>query len=79
LEIRIVLYLEDNKLAIQDVDNRLKDIMDSLQGRAGGPKSEHTLRAIIPNDRQVFRVIIEKKEPPKQSRGWGHLTIRYCK
>jgi hypothetical protein len=76
LELDIVLYLEDEKLLIHDLDNRLKDIMDALQGRAGGSKATPTLPPIIPNDRQIYRVVIEKKKPPKQSHGLGHLTIR---
>lgn len=76
LEIAVRLYLPNAALTSNDVDNRLKDILDAVQGRAGGSKRIRTLRAIVPNDRQVFRVIIEKALPPKQSRGLGHLTIR---
>jgi Holliday junction resolvase RusA-like endonuclease len=76
LELQIILYQEDAKLAIHDLDNRLKDIMDALQGRAGGSKAKPTLPPIIPNDRQIYRVLIEKNNPPKQSRGLGRITIR---
>jgi Holliday junction resolvase RusA-like endonuclease len=76
LEIHVRLYLKSDALTAHDVDNRLKDILDALQGRAGGPKTEHRLRPIIPNDKQVYRVIIEKEAPPKQSRGLGHLLVR---
>ena len=76
LEVVVRLYISGSALAIHDVDNRLKDILDALQGRAGGPKARRSLLPIIPNDRQVYRVIIEKAEPPHQSRGFGHLTIR---
>ena len=61
---------------MHDVDNRLKDIMDALQGRAGGPKNRKPLIPTITNDNQIYRVIIEKLAPPKQSHGLGHLTIR---
>lgn len=76
LEIRVRLYIEGAALAMHDVDNRLKDIMDALQGRAGGSKAKRRIVAIIPNDRQIYRVIMEKGPPPKQSHGLGHLTIR---
>lgn len=76
LELIITLYLDETGLTLHDVDNRLKDIMDALQGRAGGPKSTHHLKPIIPNDHQVFRVIVEKMLPPRQSRGMGHLVVR---
>lgn len=75
LEVAVRLYLEGTGLEINDVDNRLKDILDALQGRAGGPKNRRGLEPIIPNDHQVFRVVIEKALPPKQSGGFGHLKV----
>ena len=79
LELIITLYLDEIGLRFHDVDNRLKDIMDALQGKAGGPKSKRPLKPIIPNDHQVFRVAIEKMLPPGQSHGMGHLVIRKYK
>lgn len=79
LELIITLYLDETGLRFHDVDNRLKDIMDALQGRAGGPKSIRRLTPIIPNDHQVFRVSIEKMLPPGQSLGMGHLSIKKYK
>jgi Holliday junction resolvase RusA-like endonuclease len=76
LELSVTLYIPKRKLGWHDVDNRPKDIMDALQGRAGGPKNRRMIRAIIPNDNQIFRVTIEKRAPPPQSLGQGHLTIR---
>jgi Holliday junction resolvase RusA-like endonuclease len=75
LQLKVRLYLKDGPLFFHDLDNRLKDIMDALQGRAGGSKKVRTLSAIIPNDRQVFRIVIEKSIPPKQSKGFGHLLV----
>ena len=38
-EVVVLLYLTKGKRHdIHDVDNRLKDILDALQGRFGGPK-----------------------------------------
>jgi len=76
LEVEVRLYMNATALRLHDVDNRLKDILDALQGRAGGSKAKRNLAPIIPNDRQVYRVIMEKAVPPKQSHGLGHLTIR---
>ena len=76
VEVEIGLYFKVGALCWHDVDNRLKDVMDALQGRVGGSKAAHMLKPIIPNDRQIYRVVIEKREPPKQSRGHGHVTIR---
>jgi len=75
LEIKVILYLRDRTLLQHDVDNRLKDILDALQGRAGGPKKIRALEALIPNDRQVFRAVIEKRELKKMSPGQGQVTI----
>lgn len=81
LEVVLRLYFASNRAAeIHDVDNRLKDCLDALQARVGGSKAIRTLKPIIPNDRQVWRVLIEKDVAPKQSRGGlGHLTIRRYK
>lgn len=76
LEVHVRLYLDGTSLAWHDVDNRLKDILDALQGRAGGSKRERLLKPVIPNDRQVFRVSIENAVAPKQSRGLGHVFVR---
>jgi Holliday junction resolvase RusA-like endonuclease len=75
LELKVNLYMDEKSLSSYDIDNRLKDIMDALQGRAGGPKKFRYHSPIIPNDRQIYRVTIEKASPPKQSKGIGHLVI----
>lgn len=76
LEVAVLFYMPQSVLTANDVDNRLKDVLDAVQGRAGGSKRVRTLPPIVPNDRQIFRVIVEKQLPPKQSHGLGHLTIR---
>jgi Holliday junction resolvase RusA-like endonuclease len=77
LELDVRLYLTEDALVVHDVDNRLKDIMDALQGHVqGGGKKRRGLPALIPNDNQIYRVIVEKTAPPKQSHGQGHVTIR---
>jgi hypothetical protein len=76
LELDVTLYLRGRALGLHDVDNRLKDIMDALQGHVGGTGKKHrALPPLIPNDCQVFRVTIEKLAPPKQSRGLGHVVV----
>jgi len=77
LELEVRIYLTGAALAMHDVDNRLKDIMDALQGHVQGTgKKGRALPALIPNDSQVFRVTVEKLDPPGQSHGLGHVTIR---
>jgi hypothetical protein len=43
------------------------------------PRYESPLERLIPNDRQIYKVTIEKKRPPRQSHGLGHLQIRKYK
>jgi Holliday junction resolvase RusA-like endonuclease len=77
LELEVRIYLTKTALAMHDVDNRLKDIMDALQGHVQGTgKKGRALPALIPNDSQVFKVTVEKQYPPGQSHGLGHVTIR---
>jgi Holliday junction resolvase RusA-like endonuclease len=77
LEIAVRLYLKSPAVAIHDVDNRLKDILDALQGHVGGNKKKlRSLKPIIKNDCQIWRVVIQKAAPPWQSHGLGHLKIR---
>ena len=77
LSLEVRLYLNALALKFHDVDNRLTDIMDALQGKVGG-NGPHAplLKPLIPNDNQVFRATIEKSLPPGQSHGLGHLIIR---
>jgi Holliday junction resolvase RusA-like endonuclease len=80
LELDVRIYLTKPALVMHDVDNRLKDIMDALQGHVQGTgKKGRALPALIPNDNQIFRVIVEKQAPSKQSHGQGHVTIRAYK
>jgi hypothetical protein len=75
LSVEVRLYLRGRALEIHDVDNRLKDILDALQGRMGGSKAVRKFVPIIQNDRQVYRVVITKSLPPKQSLGLGHVVV----
>ena len=75
LAVEVKLYLRGRALESHDVDNRLKDILDALQGRMGGSKAVRKFVPIIQNDRQVYRVVITKSPPPKQSLGLGHVLV----
>ena len=76
LEIKVLLNLSNSQSMHHDIDNRLKDILDALQGRAGGTKGTPTLPPIIPNDNQIFRVFIEKTTRPKNKLSHGKLKLR---
>jgi Holliday junction resolvase RusA-like endonuclease len=78
LALTVQLYLPAGKLRSVDLDNRLKHIMDALQGRlaAEGKKGRRRKR-IIHNDFQIFRVVIEKcLQPRKRTASGGLLVIR---
>jgi len=78
-EVVVLLYLKKGKRHdIHDVDNRLKDILDALQARFGGPKSARRKSRLFENDRQVSRVVIEKQPIPKSlsDDAGGRLLIR---
>jgi len=76
LQLDIVLYFKNPAITFHDVDNRLKDIMDALQGRIGGSKKIRKYKPIVPNDSQIYRVVVEKKISPKQGHEMGHLVIK---
>lgn len=81
-EVVVLLYLKKGKRHdIHDVDNRLKDILDALQGRFGGPKSTRRKYRLFKDDRQVSRVVIEKQPIPKSlsDDAGGYLRIRRYK
>jgi hypothetical protein len=75
LEVHAIFYLKNPALRFHDLDNRLKDVMDALQGRLGGQKNIRNYPPIIPNDSQIFKVSAIKMLPPKQSHNFGHVKI----
>jgi Holliday junction resolvase RusA-like endonuclease len=69
LEVEILFHLRNPKLTILDLDNRLKDVLDALQGFIGEKGKSRALRPIIPNDNQIYRLIAEKRLAPKVNPG----------
>ncbi len=80
-ELSVRLYFLEPKLHMVDIDNRVKDILDALQGHIGGAGKKRRLgKRLIENDSQIFRIRAEKCLPPKQSSHMqGHLVIRKYK
>lgn len=79
VEVVVLLYLKKGKsLQVRDVDNRLKDILDALQGRFRDANVSRAKRRVMENDRQVCRVVMEKQKIPKalQADAGGRLLIR---
>lgn len=80
LAVSLRLYLPLRQLAKVDVDNRLKDVLDALQGQVsgGGKKLGRSRDHVIPNDAQVRRAAVEKLLRPSQAvnapGGWVTIT-----
>lgn len=80
LEVEVKLYMTRGKRHdIHDVDNRLKDILDALQGRFRGPGGKK-LR-LIENDNKICKASIEKRPTPKvfknrKENAGGRIVIR---
>ena len=76
LDVEVRFHLQGRKLTILDLDNRLKDVGDALQGfihdkGAGG------LKPIIPDDNQIYRFTAEKRLPSKRDlNALSTITIR---
>jgi Holliday junction resolvase RusA-like endonuclease len=75
LECEVVVFLSGTKMKFHDVDNLQKHIFDALQGRLGGPKARKRRPAILPNDYQIHRVVVEKREH-RSSKEHSRLIIR---
>lgn len=53
LAVSVILYFGNVAIRFHDVDNRLKDVLDALQGRMGGSKAVREHQPLIPNDSQI--------------------------
>lgn len=77
--VEVILYMDRGKRHdIHDIDNRLKDILDALQGAFRG--SGRKLR-LINNDNKICKATIEKRPTPKvfknkTENGGGRIVIR---
>jgi Holliday junction resolvase RusA-like endonuclease len=82
LAVDVVFYMRGTKrILINDIDNRLKDVLDALQGKFAG--KTHRKTRVIRNDNSVYRVLVEKRPVPKIYRNkkqdkapGGRLVIR---
>ncbi len=74
LELRISLYLGQRGLDVHETDERVKDIVDALEGRIAGRRSRRRIAPIVMSG-QVLRVILEKDTRVPRGRPLGQLTI----
>ncbi len=79
LELRVSIFLGQRLLDIHEVDERIKDIVDALEGRIAGRRSRRRIAPIVSTG-QVRRVILEKDTRTLRGRPYGILTIaRYLR
>ncbi len=76
LDVEVCFYLRGHKLTKLDLDNRLKQVGDALQGFIND-KGAGGRTPIIPNDNQIYRLTAEKRLPAKQNlEALSTITIR---
>lgn len=77
LEVLVRLHLQEPQLTKLDLDNRAQDILDALQGMIGEKGKSGKLKPVIPNDRQIYKLTLEKRKPPKANpTAKGSIEIR---
>lgn len=74
LELRISLYLGPRALDVHETEERVKDIVDALEGRIAGRRSRRRIAPIVTAG-QVLRVILEKDARVPRGRPLGVLTV----
>ncbi len=75
VEIRIGLAIGDRPLEIHEIDDRVKDTLDALEGRIAGPRSRRRIAPIIPDADQIRRIVIEKAPRGGRGRAVGQVAI----
>ena len=73
LELRVSLF-GPRDLDIHEVDERVKDIVDALEGRIAGRRSRRRIAPIVSSG-QIQRVILERDTRTLRGRPLGLLTL----
>ena len=74
LEMRVTLYLGGRQLDVHEIDERVKDIVDALEGRIAGRRSRRRIAPIVASG-QILRIILEKEGRVPRGRPLGLLSI----
>jgi len=74
LELRLSLFLGQRDLDVHDTDERVKDVVDALEGRIAGRRSRRRIAPIVSSG-QVRRIILEKDTRSLRGRPFAQLTI----
>ena len=74
LELRVSIFLPNRPLDVHDIDERVKDIVDALEGRIAGRRSRRRIAPIVATG-QIRRVILERDTRSLRGRPFAVLTI----
>ncbi|HET8569159.1 MAG TPA: hypothetical protein VFM93_09255 [Candidatus Limnocylindria bacterium] len=75
LEVRLIVHLGGRALDLHAIDERLKDVIDALEGRIAGRASRRHIAPIVPGHDQIRRVIVEGSERKPRRGMLGELAI----
>ena len=75
VEVRVTLFLRDRPLDLHEIDERVKDVIDALEGRIAGPRSRRRIAPIIPSPDQIQRIVLEKAGARGKRGALGELSI----
>src|SRR5690348_5252136 len=74
LDMRVTLYLGARALDVHETDERVKDIVDALEGRIAGRRSRRRIAPIVQGG-QILHIILEKDGRVPRGRPLGLLSI----
>ena len=74
LELRVSLFLGARPLDVHETDERVKDIVDALEGRIAGRRSRRRIAPIVFGG-QIRRIVLEKDTRTLRGRPLGLLAI----
>ena len=61
-------------LDVHEIDERVKDLVDALEGRIAGPRSRRRIAPIV-SDAQIRRIVLEHAPRGRRGRTLGELAI----
>lgn len=75
VEVRITLFLGERPLDLHEIEERVKDVIDALEGRIAGPRSRRRIAPIIPSPDQIQRIVLERAGGRGRRGALGELAI----
>lgn len=75
VEVRITLFLGERPLDLREIEERVKDVIDALEGRIAGPRSRRRIAPIIPSPDQIQRIVLERSGGRGRRGALGELAI----